>query len=299
MDDQPSGTGNANSDQPGLKELFLLEYRDVADSIRHYSTTRSALTSFLMTVGLTLLANYFSSSFPGNPRFFSIMGFIVLIAALFVCLVFSWRTERSAIHLKALWDWATAKRSDYPSRTRYKDLSAPEKGKIWAEVRGDWMNGALIIVIIAIASTFLFFACPFRQSRQSASTADSRELFGAIAHMDTTIFDAFNAHDNDKLMSMFTDDLEFYQDNDGLKNYQQCFGDFGKMFASTPDIRRDLVKDSLEVYPIKDYGAIEVGAHRFCHKEGGHEECGTFKFVMIWRKIGDSWKISRVISYGH
>jgi hypothetical protein len=61
----------------------------------------------------------------------------------------------------------------------------------------------------------------------------------------------------------------------------------------------------LEVYPIKDYGAIEIGAHRFCHKEKGNDaspartDCGTFKFAMVWRKIGDSWKISRVLSYGH
>ena len=40
------------------------------------------------------------------------------------------------------------------------------------------------------------------------------------------------------------------------------------MFANMPDIRRDMV-GSLGVYPIKDFGAIEVGTHRFCHKENG------------------------------
>ena len=71
------------------------------------------------------------------------------------------------------------------------------------------------------------------------------------------------------------------------------------MFATTPDIHRDLVQGSLEVYPIKDYGAIELGVHRFCHKENGQDDCGSFKFVMVWRKIGETWKVSRVISYGH
>ena len=117
--------------------------------------------------------------------------------------------------------------------------------------------------------------------------------------MDTVIFDAFNAHNPDALMALFTDDLEFYQDNDGLKNYQQSKDDFKKLFANVPDIRRNLLKETLEIYPIKDYGAIEIGAHRFCHKENGKDDCGTFKFAMVWRKIGDSWKISRVISYGH
>ena len=123
--------------------------------------------------------------------------------------------------------------------------------------------------------------------------------------MDAKIFDAFNAHNVDALMAMFTDDLEFYQDNDGVKTYQQCLGDFKKMFASASDIKRVLLKETLEVYPIKDYGAVEIGSHRFCHTENGNgasparTECGNFKFAMVWKKTGDSWKISRVISYGH
>ncbi len=71
------------------------------------------------------------------------------------------------------------------------------------------------------------------------------------------------------------------------------------MFGSTPDIRRELVPGSLEVYPIKDYGALELGQHRFCHQENGKEECGTFRFAMVWRKSGGLWQISRVLSYGH
>jgi ketosteroid isomerase-like protein len=117
--------------------------------------------------------------------------------------------------------------------------------------------------------------------------------------MDSAIFDAFNAHDVERLMTMFTDDLEFYHDTGGLTDYRQTKESFKKMFASTPDIHRDLVKGSLEVYPIKDHGAIEIGEHRFCHKENGNDDFGTFKFARVWRKAAESWKIPRVISYGH
>ncbi len=127
----------------------------------------------------------------------------------------------------------------------------------------------------------------------------SGELFDTIAKMDAAIFGAFNAHDAARLMSLFTDDLEFYHDTGGLTNYQQSADSFKKMFAGTPDIRRNLVPGSLKVYPVKDHGAIELGLHRFCHKENGKDECGTFEFAMVWRKLGDSWKISRVLSYGH
>jgi ketosteroid isomerase-like protein len=151
-------------------------------------------------------------------------------------------------------------------------------------------------------SVLLLIAVAFSATGQTPSqtpAAEAPELFETIARMDAVIFDAFNAHNLDALMALFTDDLEFYHDTGGLTNYQQTKESFKKLFAGTPDIRRDLVKGTLEVYPIKDYGAIEIGLHRFCHKENGKEDCGSFKFVHVWRKTGDSWKISRVISYGH
>ena len=137
------------------------------------------------------------------------------------------------------------------------------------------------------------------QQGENKKAVTSEELLETIARTDSAIFDAFNTHDVERLMAMFTDDLEFYHDAGGLTDYRQTKQSFKKMFAGTPDIRRDLVKGSLEVYPIKDHGAVEIGEHRFCHKENGKDDCGTFKFAMIWRKSGESWKISRVISYGH
>jgi ketosteroid isomerase-like protein len=157
-----------------------------------------------------------------------------------------------------------------------------------------------------LIATMLLFPAAFYSSAQSAEptpTTDKPamlgELFDTITRMDSAIFDAFNAHNVEQLMSMFTDDLEFYHGAGGLTDFRQTKEGFTKMFAGAPDIRRDLVQGSLEVYTIKDHGALEIGEHRFCHKENGKDDCGTFKFAMIWRKSGDSWKISRVLSYGH
>ena len=60
-----------------------------------------------------------------------------------------------------------------------------------------------------------------------------------------------------------------------------------------------MVKGTLEVHPIKDYGAIETGSHQFKHFENGKEEIGIFKFLMIWKKETDGWKVSKVVSYDH
>ena len=84
------------------------------------------------------------------------------------------------------------------------------------------------------------------QSPAPSQLSESSELFETIVRMDAKLFDAFNAHNLDAMMAMFADDLEFYQDNDGVSNYQQSKNDFTKMLASVPDIRRELVKNSLD-----------------------------------------------------
>jgi Domain of unknown function (DUF4440) len=130
-----------------------------------------------------------------------------------------------------------------------------------------------------------------------------KALFNEIAHMDSVLFDAFNTQNIEKMKTLFTPDLEWFQDNGGLLDYNTVLGNFSKMFENfkklnTP-IRRDLVQGSLEVHPIKDYGAIHIGKHLFCHWENGKNDCGTFKFLMIWEKKEGVWKISRVVSYDH
>ena len=72
-------------------------------------------------------------------------------------------------------------------------------------------------------------------------------------------------------------------------------GEIKKEFKLT----RQLVHGTLEVHPLKDYGAIEIGTHQFRHIENGKEEVGTFKFLMIWQKKDNQWRISRVVSYDH
>ena len=132
---------------------------------------------------------------------------------------------------------------------------------------------------------------------KSAST--SEELYHAIAAQDSGLFRAFNAHNIEQLMTFFSQDLEFYNDKSGLTDYDQTDANFKKMFDQNNGITRELIPNSLEVYPIKDYGAIEIGEHQFCHVENGKNDCGTFPFIILWQNQGGNWKVSRVISYNH
>jgi hypothetical protein len=62
--------------------------------------------------------------------------------------------------------------------------------------------------------------------------------------------------------------------------------------------RRELVPDTLKVFPVKDFGAIEQGVHRFCQVDTGVCE-GMADFVIVWRRQDSQWLITRVLSYGH
>ena len=163
------------------------------------------------------------------------------------------------------------------------------------------VNNLFFIKIIAF---LCFLTINNNMNAQSKNNAlEHQALYNQIAHLDSILFNAYNKQDIETVKMMFTEDLELYQDNGGLLSYQTVMSNFQAIFErykklNTP-IRRDLVEGSLEVHPIKDYGAIHIGKHTFCHWENGKNDCGTFKFLMIWQKKDGVWKISRVVSYDH
>jgi hypothetical protein len=154
--------------------------------------------------------------------------------------------------------------------------------RTWRRVNGDWK----------MAKEFDAFANTY-----SSHPRDS--LYDLIAGMDSVLFAAYNNHNLEKIKTLFTNDLEFYHDKGGLTDYTQNMESFRNNFEKNNGIRRELVAGSLEVYPVNNFGAMEIGSHKFCHMENGKQDCGTFKFAMIWKRTNEGWKISRVISYGH
>ena len=153
--------------------------------------------------------------------------------------------------------------------------------------------------------TVIFFSCKTstdnRNNPASAYSPVSKELYDTIAYMDSIFFTAFNMRDLDKIETLLSEDLEFYHDLGGVTNYSQNIDAFTRTFESERKLRRELVKESLEIYPIKDYGAIETGIHRFYATEKGQQEklSSEAKFVHVWQKKDSTWRISRIISYGH
>lgn len=150
-----------------------------------------------------------------------------------------------------------------------------------------------------IARLALALICFAFTHAMSAQVSKTDELYLEIVEMDRALFEAFNNRDLQKQETIFARDIEFFHDQGGVSNYDQLIENTKRLFAQNNGLKRTLVPNSLEVYPIKDYGALEVGEHTFCHVENGQNDCGTFKFVQVWQKRSDGWKLTRVISYGH
>ena len=55
------------------------------------------------------------------------------------------------------------------------------------------------------------------------------------------------------------------------------------------------MEGSIEVYPIKDYGAIEIGYHKFYNAQEPNAISKPSKFIMVWKNEDEKWFISKVI----
>jgi hypothetical protein len=130
------------------------------------------------------------------------------------------------------------------------------------------------------------------------SIAQPDPLFKTIQSLDTKLFDAYNHCNLETLGAMVSDDLEFYHDQTGLSVGKEPFLAAIKQNICGK-VERTLILDTLEVYPLKGYGAVEIGVHRFRHPGQSEDGVGDAKFVTLWQNKNAAWKVIRVISYDH
>ena len=148
----------------------------------------------------------------------------------------------------------------------------------------------------------LFFLLSFNVGFAQKSNPSKTTLFREIAQADSLMFNAVNNCDTLTYKKFLSPDMEFYHDLGGLTiGSDNEIKSIVETCARGNHIRRELVPGSLEVHPVKGYGAIEIGAHRFYYTNKGEQErlSGTFKFVHVWQHKDGQWKLHRVISYDH
>jgi ketosteroid isomerase-like protein len=127
------------------------------------------------------------------------------------------------------------------------------------------------------------------------TSAQSKSLYQTISELDSIFFTAYNTCDLKKQAEFYSDSIEFYHDQGGLITSKQII-----LQATEKNIcgkvTRELVKGSIEVSPIPNYGAVEIGMHMFHNNQEKGQVPHASRFVVIWRNRGDRWTIERVIS---
>lgn len=155
-------------------------------------------------------------------------------------------------------------------------------------------------IVFVLASMCLFLACSSKNNVYQLTKnykPDDLKLYKTITDLDSTFFEAYNnCNVNlEKYSSFYSEDIEFLHDKGGVMTSKKEIVE-GTKKNICGKVTRELVKGSIEVYPIKDYGAIEMGLHKFHNSEEPNAIAEVARFTIIWKKENNDWKITKVIS---
>lgn len=134
-------------------------------------------------------------------------------------------------------------------------------------------------------------------------------LHEEILKVDAEFFMAFfDTCDIDTVRRYIADDFEMFHDKGGLVSssgaefvkitQDKCKRqEEGTDFLST----RKLLPESMKVYALNNYGAVQVGTHRFyaIQKDRPDRLTETGLFTHVWKEVNGQWKLARVLSYDH
>ena len=158
----------------------------------------------------------------------------------------------------------------------------------------------MIKFLTIVFSFTLIFACSTSRNNSTKGLPpfqpESVALQDTIEMMDSIFFDAYNNCKLEVFEKLISEDLEFYHDRGGLSTSKSGLITSLKNNVCGK-IKRELLSGSIEVYPIPNYGAVQMGAHRFYNfseKDPGPSRFA--KFVHTWKRENGQWKLARVIS---
>jgi len=126
-------------------------------------------------------------------------------------------------------------------------------------------------------------------------------LRGEILAADRQLFDSYNTCNVAQFSRSFASDLEFFHDTTGLTGYGSMVDALSKRCAEKTKYRRSLDEQSVRIFPIPGYGAMEMGTHRFYEKgaDGSEKLDANPGFANVWKQTSEGWKLTRALSYGH
>lgn len=150
-----------------------------------------------------------------------------------------------------------------------------------------------ILIIMVIGLSLLSFRPIDNPGPQIGQ--DDTDLYDAIVAMDDIYFTAYNSCDMETQSKIYDENLEFYHDKGGLStSKKEILESLERNICGK--VTRELIEDSIEVYPIAGFGAVEIGLHKFHNNQEPNAIVEPSKFIIIWKQIDQSYKITRVIS---
>jgi len=156
--------------------------------------------------------------------------------------------------------------------------------------------------MLLVTVTTLLLSCVTAKKETMAYTKnyqpDNPELYNTILKQDSIFFGYYNSCDVnlEKYGDYYDEAIEFYHDQGGLMTSKTAIIESTKKHICGK-VTRTLVKGSVEVYPIKDFGAIEIGLHSFKNNTNPPDEpIKIGRFMIVWEKKNNSWKIKKVVS---
>jgi len=149
----------------------------------------------------------------------------------------------------------------------------------------------LVLIIIAVLVGIFTSA--------QAQIDETSQMFVTLESKDSLLFEVgFNQCDMSQFEQLVGKNFEFYHDISGVNRSKAEFMATmrdGLCQSGENPTRRELVKGSLEVFPLYHdsnlYGAIQRGIHRFGES--------TARFTHLWLLEENEWKLARVLSFDH
>lgn len=123
-------------------------------------------------------------------------------------------------------------------------------------------------------------------------------LHAAMVRFDARLFGAFNECRIEEFQALLATDVEFFHDQAGPARGASTIAEQVRKNICGK-VRRELTPGSLAVYPMKGYGALVIGRHRFFAAGRNEPPTGEAQFVHLVQSEGDGWRLSRVMSFDH
>jgi hypothetical protein len=155
------------------------------------------------------------------------------------------------------------------------------------------MTRVAILVLLLVSNPFGSYP-----SATASGAGHEPRLREEIARHDQRLFDAlFVACNAGAANAIYAPDVEFYDDRSGLAVGDAVREGSRRLAENCPadnGVRRILLEDTVEVHPLADYGAVQMGTHHFV--EQGAAKTTVARFVHTWKRAGSEWKLARIIS---